>query len=82
MTRTRSRDRPWLAVGADSDGEVCAHISRARAHTNTHARTHTHTHTHTWQADYALCFCVVGVVGGAVGSTAVGYLVQKYKKTW
>ena len=34
------------------------------------------------QADYALFFCAVGAVAGAVGSTGVGYLVRRYRKTW
>ena len=34
------------------------------------------------QVDYALFFCLIGFVGGAIGNTAVGYLVKKYKKTW
>lgn len=34
------------------------------------------------QADYALFFCAVGAVAGAAGSTGVGYLVRRYRKTW
>eukprot|EP00292_Cryptomonas_paramecium_P005859 CAMPEP_0113712894 /NCGR_PEP_ID=MMETSP0038_2-20120614/31659_1 /TAXON_ID=2898 /ORGANISM="Cryptomonas paramecium" /LENGTH=395 /DNA_ID=CAMNT_0000639499 /DNA_START=425 /DNA_END=1609 /DNA_ORIENTATION=+ /assembly_acc=CAM_ASM_000170 len=34
------------------------------------------------QADYAIVFCLVGLTGGGVGSSVVGWLVQKYHKTW
>jgi uncharacterized membrane protein YfcA len=34
------------------------------------------------QLDYACFFCFIGFVGGAIGNTAVGWLVKKYKKTW
>jgi uncharacterized membrane protein YfcA len=34
------------------------------------------------QADYALCLCAVGALAGAVGNTAVGYLVRRSRKTW
>lgn len=34
------------------------------------------------QVDYAMFFCAIGFVGGAIGNTAVGWLVTKYKKTW
>jgi uncharacterized membrane protein YfcA len=34
------------------------------------------------QIDYALFFCCIGFVGGAIGNTVVGYFVKKYKKTW
>ena len=32
--------------------------------------------------DYAAFFCVIGVVGGGIGNTAVNSLVKRYKKTW
>jgi len=34
------------------------------------------------QIDYAMFFCLIGFVGGAIGNTGVGFLVKKYKKTW
>ncbi len=32
--------------------------------------------------DYALFFCAVGLLGGAIGNTVVGYIIKRYKKTW
>jgi len=34
------------------------------------------------QVDYAMFFCMIGLLGGAVGNTSVNWLVKKYKKTW
>mmetsp|Transcript_46200 Transcript_46200/g.110128 ORF Transcript_46200/g.110128 Transcript_46200/m.110128 type:complete len:313 (-) Transcript_46200:52-990(-) len=34
------------------------------------------------QIDYAVFFCCVGLVGGAIGNTIVTYFVKKYNKTW
>mmetsp|Transcript_13623 Transcript_13623/g.31471 ORF Transcript_13623/g.31471 Transcript_13623/m.31471 type:complete len:331 (+) Transcript_13623:821-1813(+) len=34
------------------------------------------------QIDYAVFFCSVGLVGGAIGNTIVTYFVKKYNKTW
>ena len=35
-----------------------------------------------WQIDYALFFCGIGLLGGAIGNTVVSFFVKKYKKTW
>ncbi|EKX43372.1 hypothetical protein GUITHDRAFT_95350 [Guillardia theta CCMP2712] len=34
------------------------------------------------QIDYALFFCGIGLLGGAIGNTVVSFFVKKYKKTW